>query len=263
MSNDKITVLTNGTIYTNNPEIPVVSTVTAKDGIIISAGDNSAIPEDAEITDLKGRFVFPGFIDTYTAPAIDLFNQKAPSEEDFDDNDMRQWVGDCLDVVTDKGVTTLCLLPADDGFGGAFARIAAEIAEQNDQRPVRLTVLTDTSWLSEDDMLPDYAFENTFFSPKSSDLIFRPVFDDSESVREAIANLTVKAAAKAGCGLTGTIKTGAAADFVVFDENPLLDNLKFFSWAHAAMTFINGEKAYDADDAAMSEMYDMLISQTL
>jgi predicted amidohydrolase YtcJ len=67
------TVLTNGRIYTGNPEQAWAETLAIKDGQIIYVGDakeaQGFIGDNTEQRDLSGRFVMPGVIDAHVHPA--------------------------------------------------------------------------------------------------------------------------------------------------------------------------------------------------
>jgi predicted amidohydrolase YtcJ len=61
------TIITNGTIYTVEPDNPQVEAVAIKDGRIIALGKASEMSiyqaEDTKIIDLEGQFAMPGFIE--------------------------------------------------------------------------------------------------------------------------------------------------------------------------------------------------------
>lgn len=62
-------VLTNGKIFTLNPSQPHAEAIAIKDGKIVQVGTNDDVKrwigKDAELIDLKGKTVVPGFIDTH------------------------------------------------------------------------------------------------------------------------------------------------------------------------------------------------------
>ena len=63
-------VLTNGAIYTQDPEQPIVSAVAVRDGKVLAAGDNEAMKallgSGGEWIDLgTGRCVLPGLVDAH------------------------------------------------------------------------------------------------------------------------------------------------------------------------------------------------------
>ncbi|HMF73384.1 MAG TPA: amidohydrolase family protein, partial [Flavitalea sp.] len=61
-------ILHNGIIYTVDSGFSVVQAMAIQDGKIIATGNNETILENFEsknITDLAGKFVYPGFIDAH------------------------------------------------------------------------------------------------------------------------------------------------------------------------------------------------------
>ncbi len=63
--------LTNGKLYTIENGIIEQGTILIDDGKIAAVGADTAIPADAQIIDVEGRMVTPGFIDAHTHIGID------------------------------------------------------------------------------------------------------------------------------------------------------------------------------------------------
>ena len=87
--------------------------------------------------------------------------------------------------------------------------------------------------------------------------------ESAKSVEEAVDMLTVNAALLLGIGNDfGSIEKGKHADFVIFDENPLdCRTLADFKKLHSAMTVIDGNVVYDAEEDDMSQWFSMLTMQ--
>lgn len=84
------------------------------------------------------------------------------------------------------------------------------------------------------------------------------------STEEAIDHLTVVAAEIIGMGdELGSIEGGKLADFAIFDENPLEQDLKILPRLHASMTVLGGEIVYDAEAENDMEMFNLMASQQL
>lgn len=97
-----------------------------------------------------------------------------------------------------------------------------------------------------------------------TDYLNESVFGHAGSIREAIDQLTVKAAEIIGrADELGSIEQGKIADFTVFEENPFDSDLRNFSKMHAALTIIDSQIAYDVDEECMEEMCDLLLSMRL
>lgn len=57
---------TNATIYTDHETVISNGTLLFKDGKIVSVGPKADIPKEAVIVDLKGKYIYPSFIDLYS-----------------------------------------------------------------------------------------------------------------------------------------------------------------------------------------------------
>ncbi len=66
------TVLSNGSIYTVDPEHPWAEAVAIKDSRFVYVGDSEGVQKfigrDTVEYDLKGQFVLPGIVDSHTHP---------------------------------------------------------------------------------------------------------------------------------------------------------------------------------------------------
>ena len=61
-------IVYNGTIYTVNNAFSITSAMAVRNGKIVSIGNSDEILDDYEavdMIDLKGKFVYPGFIDAH------------------------------------------------------------------------------------------------------------------------------------------------------------------------------------------------------
>lgn len=258
MSDKHNKIYYNGNFHTMNEALPSATSVACRDGKIIAVGNYTEfddLAEDAEMIDLDGKFVFPGFIDTHSAAAIEAFNKASSTDEDFAEADAVQWVKDSMGFLSDKGTARLCLHGSGDRFKSTLDKLA--------EKPDAPQILTETAYCSpfEEDVSDDY-YDDILRDPDSSLLLFIPIFDDYTTVHESMENLTVLAAKNIGRDSDlGTIEPGKIADFTVFDENPFAANMRTFSRMHASMVIIDGETAYDADLQASSELFDMLLGQ--
>ena len=66
----EISALTNGHIILSAEKTLENGSVLIQDGIILAVGEDLSIPENAIIYDLKGKYVYPSFIDLYTQYGI-------------------------------------------------------------------------------------------------------------------------------------------------------------------------------------------------
>ncbi|WP_196889989.1 amidohydrolase family protein [Aureivirga sp. CE67] len=73
--NSKI-VITGATIYVSPQQVIKNGTLVFEKGKIIAVGKNVSIPKDSKIVDLKGKYIYPSFIDMYSD-----FGVKAPKNE--------------------------------------------------------------------------------------------------------------------------------------------------------------------------------------
>ena len=78
-------VLTNGKIYTVDPDQPWAEAIVIRDGEFVYVGDNEGaqafVVDGVEITDLNARMLIPGLVDAHTHPGqIDLIQFDASFE---------------------------------------------------------------------------------------------------------------------------------------------------------------------------------------
>ena len=246
----KTTIFYNGNIHTMDSSRPTVTAVACRDGKFINVGnynDFGCMAADAEVIDLEGRFAFPGFIDCYSAPGIAAFIEASAREDDFDAADGAQWIRDMLEVFCDKGAATVCLHGSPElNVQDSGQRFLTGVEHESD---------------FEKDLYGGY-YDAILDSPLTSGLLFAPVYDDSQSVHEAIDRLTWQAAADIGMETQlGTVEPGKLADMTIFETNPFENDLKTFSRMHDDMLVVGGEIIYDASAQAMTELYDLLTSQ--
>ena len=64
--NSNYTVFTNATLYITPTQKIENGTLVIKEGKVIAAGSNVSIPKNSVITDLKGKYIYPSFIDPYS-----------------------------------------------------------------------------------------------------------------------------------------------------------------------------------------------------
>lgn len=235
-----------------------VDAICCEDGVITAVGRyddfSEELLQEAELHDLDGAVVFPGFIDTYSAPAIDAFDNAAETDPEFGESEVLYWVGEAVDYLNDKGVCVLCLHGPGDRRRAPFRRI---IGTEDS------SIIYDVSWQTAfEKELYDGCFDAILENPRTSLLLFNPVYDDSESVQDAILRLTRTAAENIGrLEDMGTIEVGKKANFTVFDKDPYEKDLKAFAHSHADLIINEGNIVYSAYDQAMEELYDLLSNQ--
>jgi len=73
--------LTGATVYTNyQTKIEQATLLVSKDKVV-AVGKNISIPAGTVVIDMKGRYIYPGFIDLYTSYGIPAKNEKKTDEE--------------------------------------------------------------------------------------------------------------------------------------------------------------------------------------
>ena len=70
-SNKKFTAFTNATIHVNPSHTIKKGTLLIQDQKIVGSGKNINIPKNCIIIDLKGKHLYPSFIDIYTSFGIE------------------------------------------------------------------------------------------------------------------------------------------------------------------------------------------------
>ena len=100
----------NATFYTMTTP-PKASAVVIEDGRFLAVGNEGQLRADypdAIEHDLNEGFVFPGFIDAYSAPGIDAYMRYCRQEQ-ISEAEIKEWVTDAWDHLRDKGVSRLVL----------------------------------------------------------------------------------------------------------------------------------------------------------
>jgi imidazolonepropionase-like amidohydrolase len=67
-------VLVNASVFSNNENKMIDATIVVKNGIIENFGKGIPIPKDALLIDLKGKYVYPSFIDLYSNYGLNITN---------------------------------------------------------------------------------------------------------------------------------------------------------------------------------------------
>jgi imidazolonepropionase-like amidohydrolase len=67
-------VLVNASAFSNNENKMIDATIVVKNGIIENFGKGIPIPKDALLIDLKGKYVYPSFIDLYSNYGLNITN---------------------------------------------------------------------------------------------------------------------------------------------------------------------------------------------
>lgn len=66
----RVHAFTNATLVTSPGEVIYEGTLVIRDGVIVSVGDRPVIPGDARIHDMKGKTIYPGFIDAWSSAGM-------------------------------------------------------------------------------------------------------------------------------------------------------------------------------------------------
>src|ERR1700722_5917479 len=70
----------NATIYTNYNTRIEDATLVIRDGKVVEAGAHIAIPKGAIIHDMKGRFIYPSFIDLFSDYGMPEIQKQHPGD---------------------------------------------------------------------------------------------------------------------------------------------------------------------------------------
>ncbi len=74
-------VLVNASVFSNNENKMIDATIVVKNGIIENFGKGIPIPKDALLIDLKGKYVYPSFIDLYSNYGLNITNNTKGSAQ--------------------------------------------------------------------------------------------------------------------------------------------------------------------------------------
>ena len=83
---EKLYAFTHATVFTDYQTMIADATLIIRDGRIESIGINQAITKGAIVTDLKGKFIYPSFIDIYSdygMPAVAKPQNQGPRDPQF------------------------------------------------------------------------------------------------------------------------------------------------------------------------------------
>lgn len=235
-----------------------------QDCLIAMAGENE---------DIRQRFTGSLFVNRPLNPELILHKLSAGRTSCTEIDDLVRYDFLKLEVSDDPdfsffsqdALNTICLISAEKGFhihldaldapSAEKARTAFRYLREKGCRKNTLVLATDT---------PAEAEDGLWIETWPVDFLNRSVFDHCRTVREAIDELTVNAAAIIGReNDLGSIERGKLADFTVFRENPLDGDLRSFSRMRASMTVLDSLPVYDEEAAADAEMYDLLLSMRL
>lgn len=75
----KVFALTGGNVITKPGEKPQAATILVRDSKIEAIGPKVEIPADAQVIDLEGNFIYPGFIDSYGEVSFDESDNRPPT----------------------------------------------------------------------------------------------------------------------------------------------------------------------------------------
>ena len=122
----------NGKFYTQDESYPWCEAVACRGGKILACGDSESImdwaEDDAEVVDLQGNYVLPGFIDINGHPGYEAVKDSINIIEDAGDLD------EILGIVANKcdGMTPFSMEGGIAGIfgGGGLAEAEADLAEE-------------------------------------------------------------------------------------------------------------------------------------
>jgi len=75
-SNSNFTAFTNATIFVTPTQRITNGTLLIQNGKVVASGKSVSIPKQAVIVDLKGKFIYPSFIDAYTSFGVEKPKRK-------------------------------------------------------------------------------------------------------------------------------------------------------------------------------------------
>ncbi|MEW4564562.1 amidohydrolase family protein [Bremerella sp. JC770] len=75
----RVFALTGGMVVREPGEEPEPLTILIRDAKIVALGDKVKIPAEAKVIDLDGKFIYPGFIDSYAEVGLDEASDRPPT----------------------------------------------------------------------------------------------------------------------------------------------------------------------------------------
>lgn len=124
--------LTNASIETVTNGIIENGTVIIRNGKIEAVGTGIAVPQDAEVIDCKGKWIYPGMIDGHTRLGLFEFGQYAQATDASEIGDVIPQMkaltavnpnSAAIPITRVSGVTTVLTVPSGDMFPGTAALI--------------------------------------------------------------------------------------------------------------------------------------------
>ncbi|RCS41497.1 hypothetical protein DTL42_23385 [Bremerella cremea] len=74
----EVYAITNAKVVTRPGEEPVAATIVVRNSKIVALGQDVQIPPEAEVVDLEGKYLYPGFIDSYGEVSFSAAGQRPP-----------------------------------------------------------------------------------------------------------------------------------------------------------------------------------------
>ncbi len=231
------------------------------------------IAMEGEGMPIRQRFTDSLYVNRPVNPELILYKLSAGRDDCAEISDLIRFDFLKLDVCedenlacfSDEALETICLLAAEKGFnihidaldGPSVIQVEKAFGLLREKGCGKNTLILAADKAEEDG-------ENRWITTYPSDYLNNSVFGHCKTVREAVDQLTIQAAAIIGrTDELGSIEKGKLADFTVFEENPLDGDLRKFSRMQASMTILSGQVAYDEEEAANDEMFDLLMSMRL
>lgn len=238
-----------------------VNAVCVENGRFAAVGNytdfDPALTDDAEMVNLEGASVFPGFIDTHSCTGLDAFDAKVVKKMNWTDDDITDWIHDAVKYMRSKGAAIITMHGPEDKPGSLFRRFS-------DNSSGSFFYNVDYQSEFEKDLGDTDYYEGILSDPLTSFLLFNPVYDDCDGVRDTLQELTIRGARKLGIDdRYGTIEVGKCADLTVLPHNPYLQNMRSFSRSFSTLVLHDGEPVYSEHDEALDELYNMMLTQYL
>ena len=257
---ESTTIYYNGRISTMDPEKPFASCVCCEDGVFTFVGEFQEIRDrigDAEMVDLGEMFVYPGFIDLHSMPAVTAFLRAVQRNRD-PRYDQEEWF-DCLtSLLTEKGVTTICLHREQRAFASLLRDYKKDeifdILEDVTYRPYF------EDHIEEDPEDFDDYYEWILGDPETSNLFFHPIYNNSDNVKDALRKLTLEGAKAIGQeDRLGTITVGKRANMAIFEDDPGMQGRHMNAFMHmeCQATVVGGRTVSNLDAESTDQFYNM------